>query len=596
MDDSATGDDTGIPAKPLPTAWVECNWAAVPSSPLGSVWVGQSTTWFSSDRTIYTIDAPTHTLLKDDNSPSGTRAMWADADDNLYTLSNKSVSMRPVGGAWTTLLEEKRSLQGMWGNDLGLWVGTSDGSVLLRDPTGKWSEEQVASGSFIRSIWGRNSELWVATAIRVYHRSPAGDWTLDTEVPDTKNQAFEDLRGDEAKVFATIDDSGIVLRRDSSGAWSEGGPDGAVGDVHLWEQQSAWFATDGTATWKLAGLEWSEVSGPEREVAALAVGSNGTTAYALGGGDAVASSEPGSAWDLVLGSPWRSVYDAEVVGGNMFAAGEAGLYPNETGLVRYISDGYWVEELHAATVRALHSPDDAQMYAAGDGGVWHMDPSLHWTAEVTSASQTFTGLTSSEDGEILSVTADGMFYRRATDGTWTSEVTGASSLASVYVEGEDVWAVGAGIFRRDPVSGWTDESPSDGAGAWFNDVEAVHGAHGERPGIWAVGEADGMPAIYSRGADGVWAPEIAAPDFSDSLSGLFSGIDTDAQQSIWLVGERVTKKSGETSFVMHSDPAGWVGEEPGGDGIARKMIWISDRRWLFGDHIDIRPRNVKGCI
>src|SRR6185436_17508962 len=102
--------------------------------------------------------------------------------------------------------------------------------------------------------------------------------------------------------------------------------------------------------------------GPEQQFVPTVVVSSAdnTVAYALGGGDAIARSESPGEWDLVIASPWAPVYDAIVVGDNMFVAGEMGLYPNDTGLVRYISDGFWVAERQGATVRALLSPDDME--------------------------------------------------------------------------------------------------------------------------------------------------------------------------------------------------------------------------------------------
>ncbi len=599
--DSGDQDDSGKPPPPLPmpTTWVDCNWASVPASPISSVWVGTSTTWFASSASIYTLDVPTHTLLKDTLSPTGTRAIWADASDNLYTVSTKTISMRPSGGAWTTIYEEpKRTLMGLWGNDLGLWVGTSDGSILHMDTKGVWSEEDIPGGSFVREIWGRDTELYAATAVRIYRRSPTGVWTMDTEIEESTTETFEDIVGAGTTIWATIATSGTVLRRDGPGKWTPAGPPDATGDVHLWTQEDAWYATDGLDTWVLSGTEWSGVTGPEKELTAIAVGSNGTTAYALGGGDAIALSDSAADWDLVLGSPWSPIYDATVVGGNMFAGGESGLYPNDTSLVRYISDGYWTPELHGGTVRSLLTIDDAELWAAGDGAVWHRTSQGAWTVDLDRPKQVFTGLGAAADGSLLAVTADGTFFLRALDGTWSSEPSGATSLASVYADGEQIWGVGSGIFRRDPGAGWIDESPTDGATFTFSDIDAVYDPEGNKVGIWAVGQKDGMPTIYGRGPDpdSGWSLEPMAPDFTDASSGIIASIWIDDAFSIWLLGEHVTKKNGDSSFVMHSDPKGWIGEEPGGGGVARKMIWISDRRWVFGDAIDVRPRTQKGCI
>src|SRR5689334_10332525 len=68
VDDSATDDSGTHVTKPpgkLPTTWAACNWAQVPSSPFTSLWVGHETTWFGAQQAVYTIDLPTHTLLKD---------------------------------------------------------------------------------------------------------------------------------------------------------------------------------------------------------------------------------------------------------------------------------------------------------------------------------------------------------------------------------------------------------------------------------------------------------------------------------------------------------------------------------------------------
>jgi hypothetical protein len=598
VDDSARPDDSGAIPLPSATSWVECNWASVPASPISSLAVGTEGAWFASASQVYTLDVPTHTLIKDLSSPTGTRAMWADAEDNVYTMSTKSIAMRPVGGAWTPLREEKdRTLLGVTGNDLGVWFATSDGSVLRLDDKGQWNEEDVVDGSFLRAIWGRDDELWVATATRVYHRAPDGQWEIEAEIPESDTEVFDEIRGDATAVWAVVAQSAVVLRRDAEGEWNEAGPDAAVGTVHLWSQQSTWYATDGVDTWKLEGGQWSPVTGPERQFAPIAVGSNGVIAYALGGGDAIARSETAGLWDLVIASPWAPVYDAIVVGSNMFAAGEMGLYPNETGLVRYVSDGFWIDELHHATVRALLSPNDTELWAAGTGAIWRMDGEWTWSADLIEPTHDFRGLAVGPEGSMLAVASDGTFFMREHGGTWTPETTGASQLSAVLADGEQIWAVGAGIFRRDPVEGWIDESPSDGAVATFADIEVAYDAEGNKLGVWAVGQADGMPAIYSRGpdADSGWTVEASSPDFSDATSGLIASMYVDAAHSIWLLGERVTKK-GDHSFVMHSDSTGWVGEEPGGAGVSRRMIWMANRRWVFGDAIDVRPLTEEGCI
>src|SRR5205085_2772355 len=99
-DDSTRPDDTAnLPPLPLQsaTSWVECNWASVPASPISSVAVGKDGAWFASASQVYTLDVPTHTLIKDLESPSGTRAMWADGNDDVYTMSNKAIAMRLAG-------------------------------------------------------------------------------------------------------------------------------------------------------------------------------------------------------------------------------------------------------------------------------------------------------------------------------------------------------------------------------------------------------------------------------------------------------------------------------------------------------------------
>ena len=607
IDDVTLRDDTGDSATlpPLPlhsaTSWVECNWASVPASPITSVAVGGKTgkAWFASASQIYTLDVPTHTLIKDLDSPSGTRAMWADANDNVYTMSNKAIAMRLDGGAWTPLREETdRSLVGVTGNDFGVFFGTSDGTVLHYD-NGKWTEESDGPDGFTRAIYGANGSLWAATANVIYYRDPKGVWS--PEYPPEGGKAdpdvvFEEIRGDETSggVWATYGESGGVLHRDRFGEWSDESIKGAAGTVHLWSQQDIWYASDGISTWQWGGTAWFAVTGPEQQFAPTVVVSNGTLAYALGGGDAIARSETAGEWDLAIASPWAPVYDAILVGDNMFAAGEAGLYPDQAGLVRYISDGFWVPELQGATIRALLSADDLQLWAAGTGGIWHMNGEWNWTADLTDPAHDFTALAAGADGAVLAVASDGTFFEREHADTWTPETTGAPSLSAVVADGDQIWAVGAGIFRRDAAGTWFNESP--GNGTTFSDIAVAVDLNGNRVGLWAVGQANGLPAIYSRSDDGQWSIEPSAPEFTDATSGVVSKMYVDAANSIWLFGEHVTAKTGDQSFLLHSDSTGWVGEEPGSAGVSRRMIWMSDRRWVFGDTIDVRPRTVEGCI
>jgi hypothetical protein len=389
-----------------------------------------------------------------------------------------------------------------------------------------------------------------------------------------------------------------VLRRGQDGTWAtDAGPSGVAGTVHLWNQQATWYASDGISTWQFDGAQWNAATGPEQQFAPTVVASSvdGTVAYALGGGDAIARSDTGGVWDLAIASPWAPVYDALVVGDNMFVAGEMGLYPNDTGLLRYISDGFWVPERQGATVRALLSPDETELWAAGTGGVWRMDGQWNWGTDLTDPAHDFTDLAAGTDGAILAVASDGTFFQREHLEKWVPEKTGATSLSAVIADGDDIWAVGSGIFRRDPVEGWVDESPAEGAAASFSDIAMAVDLNGNRLGLWAVGQASGLPAIYSRDADGHWALEPASPQFAGATSGVVAKMYVDTANSIWLFGQQVTKK-GDQSFLMHSDSTGWVGEEPGSAGVSRRMIWMSDRRWVFGDTIDVRPRTVEGCI
>ena len=595
VDDNLRRDDTGGSPIPLTsaTSWVDCNWASVPASPIGSVAVGTEGAWFASASQVYTLDVLTHTLIKDQASPNGTRAMWADADDNVYTMSNSAIAMRPAGGAWTQLREETdRSLVGVTGNDFGVWFGTSDGSVLRLDDDGKWDEEHVTDG-VLRAMYGRAGDLWVATASAIHHRGPDGAWEIETEIAESDTEVFDEIRGHGSVVWAVVAESGLVLRRTQRGQWNEAGPDGAAGTVLLWRQQATWYASDRIGTWKRDGGQWSTVTGPEGLFVPRAVVSNGTVAYALGGGDAIARSETAGVWDLVIASPWAPVYDAIVVGDNMFAAGKKGLYPNEAGLLRYVSDGFWVEALRGATVRALLSPDDMELWAAGTGGIWRMDGDWSWSTDLLAPGYDFTGLAAGTDGGILAVASDGTFFARQHVAEWTPETTGAAALSAVIADGDQIWAVGAGIFRRDPVDGWIDESP--GAPGSFSDIEIAVDANGNRIGLWAVGQSNGLPAVYSRNAEGHWVVEPSAPQFSDATSGVIATMYVDAANHIWLFGEQVTDK-GARSFVMHTDSSGWVGEEPGGAGVSRRMIWMAARRWVFGDAIDVRPRAVEGCL
>lgn len=612
IDNVTLRDDTGDgPLPPVPlksaTSWVECNWTAVPASPINAVAVGTDGAWFASSTQVYTLDVPTHTLIKDLASPGGTRAMWADAFDNVYTMSNKAISMRQDGGAWTALREESdRSLTGVTGNDFGVWFSTSDGSVLLYDD-GKWVEEVVdEDGLVVRAVYGRNGELWAATASAIYHRGPDAQWDVEYEADEDSNDVFEEIRGDATPtgpVWAVLADSGRVLRRGQDGgtvAWVDAGPDDAVGTVHLWQQvtdgENVWYGSDGTNAWQLAAGQWNATTGPEQQLAPTMVVTNWnrTVAYALGGGDAIARSETPGVWDLVIGSPWAPVYDAIVVGDNMFVAGEMGLYPNETGLVRYISDGFWVPERQKATVRALLSPDETELWAAGTEGIWRMDGDWNWSTDLTDSAHDFTGLAAAADGAILAVASDGTFFEREHLEQWIPEATGADSLSAVIAHDDQIWVVGSGIFRRDAAGTWFDESP--GNGTTFSDIEMAVDLNGNEIGLWAVGQANGLPAVYSRSAEGQWSVEPNAPQFTDATSGVIARMYTDAANSIWLYGEHVTKKNGDKSFLMHSDATGWVGEEPGGAGVSRRMIWMSDRRWVFGDATDVRPRTVEGCI
>jgi hypothetical protein len=604
IDDNTLRDDTGdSTSPPLPlqsaTSWVECNWASVPASPISSVAVGgKGGAWFGSASQVYTLDVPTHTLIKDLDSPSGTRAMWADADDNVYTISNKAIAMRLDGGAWTPLREEKdRSLVGLSGNDFGVWFATSDGTVLHYD-NGKWTEESDGPDGFTRAIYGANGSLWAATASTIYYRDPEGAWS--TEYPPEGEKAeqdvvFEEIRGDASSggVWASYGETGGVLHRDRFGIWSDESITGAVGTVHLWSQAEIWYASDGISTWQFGGDSWFAVTGPEQQFAPTSVVSNGSLAYALGGGDAIARSDTAGEWDLAIASPWAPVYDAMVVGDNMFAAGEAGLYPDQAGLVRYISDGFWVPELQGATIRALLSADDLQLWAAGTGGIWHMNGEWNWTADLTDAHD-FTALAAGADGAVLAVASDGTFFERQHADAWTPEKTGATSLSAVVAYDDQIWVVGDGIFRRDAAGTWFDESP--GNGTTFSDIERAVDLNGNDLGLWAVGQLNGLPAVYSRSAEGEWTVEPNAPKFPDATSGVIARMSVDTANSIWLFGEQVTAKNGAQSFLMHSDSTGWVGEAPGSAGVARRMIWMSDRRWVFGDTIDVRPRTVEGCI
>jgi hypothetical protein len=228
-----------------------------------------------------------------------------------------------------------------------------------------------------------------------------------------------------------------------------------------------------------------------------------------------------------------------------------------------------------------------------------MDGEWSWGTDLTADGDDgdfhdFTDLAAGTDGAILAVASDGTFFEREHLEKWISEPSGASSLSAVIADGDQIWVVGSGIFRRDAAGTWFDESP--GNGTTFSDIEMAVDLNGNKLGLWAVGQANGLPAVFSRSAEGQWSVEPTAPQFTDATSGVIARMYVDAANSIWLFGEHVTKKKGDQSFLMHSDSTGWVGEEPGGEGVSRRMIWMSDRRWVFGDTNDVRPLTVEGCI
>ena len=160
-------------------------------------------------------------------------------------MSSKAIAMRPAGGAWTPLREEKdRSLLGVTGNDLGVWFATSDGAVLHLATTASGARRRRRRQLPPRDLGPRRRALGRDGDQHLLPPTPRkGSGCSRPRSRSRTTEVFDEIRGDRFAVWAVVAETGEVLRRNSDGEWFAAGPDDAVATVHLWSQDANWYAT-----------------------------------------------------------------------------------------------------------------------------------------------------------------------------------------------------------------------------------------------------------------------------------------------------------------------------------------------------------------
>jgi|GEM_PF-2386303 len=320
-------------------AWSSASYATS-STPLNGVWTsGGATRIVGPASTIYVLGK----AAEPSGTPQVLNSIWGN-DAALWAVGASGTLVRRGATQWSELPGGvTRTINTFWGADAqGLWAA-GDSDLLMRRQDNLWSPVAPPEAGSFTALWGSGDLLFAAENSKV-HLLQGGRWTSST-FPNTVNA----LWGTGAVPVWAVGNSGLIRRRDETGAWNSEGSFLVIGNTQL------------NAVW----------------------GSSATDVWAVGNGGAVfrrditgswASLKPSTSTDLlaVWGSGPRDVW---VVGLN--------------GVAYHYDGSGWTSFSTGVTqtLRALTGRSSDSVWAVGDNGTITFWNGTSWTPQVSGVSE-----------------------------------------------------------------------------------------------------------------------------------------------------------------------------------------------------------------
>jgi hypothetical protein len=93
--------------------------------------------------------------------PVSLRAVWAVAENDVWSVSAEGFVLHYDGTSWTASYRVNRPLYAVWASETDVWAGGEDGVLVHKNSAGEWTFVETGHLSRIRSIYGTSAnDVW----------------------------------------------------------------------------------------------------------------------------------------------------------------------------------------------------------------------------------------------------------------------------------------------------------------------------------------------------------------------------------------------------------------------------------------------------
>ncbi|MBK8258094.1 MAG: hypothetical protein IPK82_36190 [Polyangiaceae bacterium] len=319
-----------------------------------------------------------------------------------------------------------------------------------------------AQSAKLGSVWAANaSAVYTAGAGGKIARFDGKTWSAETSGTTADLAAVFGVNTDQVYTVGTLNDVGVVLRRDASGWKPMPSVGTSLSGVWANSKGDVWVAgtneRNALSVWQWSGTQWNALT---EFSDAMPIGfwgnSTGLTLLGFqfadkerrnfGPADVLLFSNASGRWERkyvytqannVIGSANRWTLSGSG-DGTVYIAGGWGLFGKITsaGFQDLLGNVSPTKNLHAVCGT---SPTD--VYAAGNGVLLHYD-GKSWSADPAGKDLNVTNMAGSKDLIVAAAPKGKLFFRR--DGAWKTISTGTKKdLYAVWIQGDEVFAGGA---------------------------------------------------------------------------------------------------------------------------------------------------------
>jgi hypothetical protein len=143
---------------------------------------------------------------------------WGTAADDVVAVGRLGRIMRFIGTGWSEqpsgTTSDLHAIVGASGTDL--WAAGADGTLIHFDGLA-WQAQSAPSDDYRALALTPDGSLWLAGDLRLRHRSPAGEWTLDG--PPWLQDIHSLSLGSDGTLVA-VGGGGLLALRESGGPWT----------------------------------------------------------------------------------------------------------------------------------------------------------------------------------------------------------------------------------------------------------------------------------------------------------------------------------------------------------------------------------------